>query len=491
MKKYRNNIKTYICLSITLLLCSCNKWLDVKPSDRLSETMLFSTQEGFQNALTGVYMEMNNTSVYGRTMTTEYLDILAQYYYVNTNKYLPYVNFQYTEENVKGSIESMWNKTYSLICNCNVIIDHCNSDGEKVLTPEYLAIIKGEALGLRAMMHFDMLRLFGPIYTEQTMSTKAIPYSTLSDQSVQPVLSAQEALKKVISDLNEASKLLKENDPIIVNGVMNSSDANGNYLRYRQYRMNYYAVQALLVRAYLWGNDKVNALQTVTALINEVESKKIFPFTSSTAITSTTNPDRIFSTEVIFALYNSQRSENIYEYNFTPTLGDDSQYILRAGGTYSAGRVTALYNDANDYRFKIWASTILDGKEIVYTNKFKEPSTNSSFRFMQPLIRMSEMYLTLAELTDNIDLANDCVNKIRSHRNCTSIISTSTTLNSNITSEFRREMIGEGQMFFYYKRFATLKLPDGTKTGKNNTRSVTIANYTMPLPDSEISTRNE
>jgi len=484
-------IMTYSCIVVALLLCSCNKWLDVKPSDRLSEEMLFSTPEGYQNALTGIYMEMNNTSVYGRTMTTEFVDILAQYYYVNTNKYLPYVNFQYTEENVKATIESMWNKTFSLICNCNVIIDRCNGDGASVLTPEYLAIIKGEALGLRAMMHLDMLRLFGPVYSEQTRTTKSIPYIKLSNQSVQPILTAEEALVSIITDLKEASALLKANDPIVTNGVMFSSDVNGNSLRYRQYRMNYYAVQALLVRAYLWGKDKDNALSTVTALIEEVEAKNTFPFSSSAAITSTTNPDRIFSTEVIFALYNSQRSENIFEYNFTPTLGDDSQYILRAGGTYSAGRVTALYNDANDYRFKIWASTILDGKEIVYTNKFKEPSSNSNIRYMLPLVRMSEMYLTLAELTDNIDLANECVNKIRSHRNCTSIASTTATLFTNITSEFRREMIGEGQMFFFYKRFTTPKLPDGTNTGKNNTRNVTLANYIMPLPDSEISTRTE
>jgi len=489
----KTKIKSLIfsCLAITLLLSSCNKWLDVKPSDRLSEDMLFSTPKGYLNALTGVYMEMNNTSVYGRAMTNEFLDILAQYYYINSNKYLPYVNFSYTDVNVKASIESMWNKTFSLICNCNVIIDRCNKYGTQILTPQYNAVIKGEALGLRAMMHLDMLRMFGPIYSDNTKSQKAIPYVTVSDQSVQPILTAEEVIGKIIADLKEASSLLEEYDPIIENGIMNSSDPNGNDMRYRQYRMNYYAVQALLVRAYMWEHDNTDALATVSALISDVESKNTFPFTSSSAIISTTNPDRIFSTEVIFSLYNSQRKTNIYEYNFTPALGDDSQTLLRAGGTFSTGRVTALYDDANDYRFKVWGTTVLDGKEIVYSDKYKEPSTNSSFRYMVPLIRMSEMYYAQAELTGDITVANDCINKVRSHRNCTSITSTSANLITNITAEFRREMIGEGQMFFFYKRNNAAKMPDGTNTGKNNTRSVTSVNYVLPLPDSEISTRTD
>ena len=491
MKKNIKTLMIYSSLVIALFATSCNKWLDVKPNDRLSEEILFSTVQGFQDALTGIYMEMNSTSSYGRTLSSEYVDILAQYYYVHTNKYLPYVNFNFADVNVKASIESMWQKSYSLISNSNVIIDRCNSDNGKVLNQTYNAIIKGEAIAIRAMIHLDMLRLFGPIYSETTKSVNAIPYVTVSDQTVQPILTAEQTINKIIDDLKEASALLKEYDPIITDGVMNSSDPNGNSLRYRQYRMNYYAVQALLVRAYMWANDKTNALSTVTALISEIEANNTFPFTAGSAVTSTTNPDRIFSTEVIFSLYNSKRKVNIYEYNYIPTLGDDSQTLLQAGGTFTSGRVTALYDDANDYRFKSWGSTLIDGKEIVYLDRFKEPSATSNIRYMVPLIRTSEMYLALAELTDDINIANDCINKIRSNRNCISIVSNSSNLSTNIAAEFRREMIGEGQMFFYYKRNNYVKIPDGTNTGKNNTRSVSESYYVMPLPDSEISTRKD
>ncbi len=168
-------------------------------------------------------------------------------------------------------------------------------------------------------------------------------------------------MAKIIEDLTEASALLRANDPIIENGVMNSSDPNGNSLRYRQYRMNYYAVQALLVRAYMWSKDNVNALATVTDLISEVEAKSTFPFTAASSITSTTNPT-VYFPRGIFSLYNSQRklifTNIILPLHWVMILNICS----KAGGTYSAGRVNALYDDANDYRFKMWGTTTLKEK---------------------------------------------------------------------------------------------------------------------------------
>lgn len=35
---------------------------------------------------------------------------------------------------------------------------------EVITTPGYYEIMKGEALGLRAFLHFDLLRMFGPVF---------------------------------------------------------------------------------------------------------------------------------------------------------------------------------------------------------------------------------------------------------------------------------------------------------------------------------------
>jgi hypothetical protein len=169
------------CLCLILLLGSCKKWIDVKPSDRLTEDQLFSTRQGYLNALNGIYIELTNAAIYGDKMTVSNLDVMAQYYVTSstTHKFYSYANFDYKSDTTKV-YDNMWKKAYELIINCNVIIERCGESGNEVLNGTYFGIVKGEALALRAMLHFDMLRLFGPIYTQADKDKPCIPYSTAS-----------------------------------------------------------------------------------------------------------------------------------------------------------------------------------------------------------------------------------------------------------------------------------------------------------------------
>ena len=58
---------------------------------------------------------------------------------------------------------------------------------------------------------------------------------------------------------------------------------------------------------------------------------------------------------------------------------------------------------------------------------------------------------------------------------------------TDISSEFRKEMIGEGQMFFFYKRQAMQSIPNGSATSGN--MNMLLKNYVVPIPDSEIDNR--
>ena len=122
------------------------------------------------------------------------------------------------------------------------------------------------------MLHLDMLRLFGPVYDETSKTTECIPYVTNTDAQISPLLSAEVVLESVIGDLKTALNLLKESDPILTDGVRNEGNSTGdNALNYRQFRLNYYAVKALLVRAYAWGHDESNALVTAEEILREVQ----------------------------------------------------------------------------------------------------------------------------------------------------------------------------------------------------------------------------
>lgn len=66
---------------------------------------------------------------------------------------------------------------YNVIANINNFLEYVDKNKDVLVTERYYETMKGEALGLRAFLHFDLLRMFGPIYKEHPAS-KAIPYRT-------------------------------------------------------------------------------------------------------------------------------------------------------------------------------------------------------------------------------------------------------------------------------------------------------------------------
>ena len=120
--------KLYILLSAVLLLAgsSCSDWLDVRPSDTLTQDELFAEGDGYRVTLNGVYRQMSETSLYGSALTWGYLDAAAQMYsswYLGTNTlYDKFAGFEYTDSKVEDVIDDIWSKMYNSIANCNKLI---------------------------------------------------------------------------------------------------------------------------------------------------------------------------------------------------------------------------------------------------------------------------------------------------------------------------------------------------------------------------------
>ena len=276
-------------------------------------------------------------------------------------------------------------------------------------------------------------------------------------------------------------------------GYRNEGNSIGdNALNYRRFRLNYYAVKALLVRAYAWGHDKSNALVTAEEILREVqvEGAEIFPFVTHAAATDVSKPDRVFSSEVMFSLYDSYRGTEIQDKLFLPTL---DQIYTFTGKRLELGKDYSFYASENDYRRNIWASYSNAGKLIDYHRKYEDITTSGAelLNKMVPLIRLSEIYLLAAEYTDDFVTAKGYLDRIRNSRNCPSSVATEPTLMEEITKECRREFLGEGQMFFFYKRRAEQQLPNGRFETDNDKQwiDMSMSNYVIPLPDSETDMR--
>lgn len=512
--KLKENIKIMlISAPLFMGLMSCSNWLDVNMEDRIMENTLYAENSGYLIALNGVYLKLND--LYSTHLTTGVMDVMAQYYNVTANTdhaYKIYANYNYEDVAFETRNGTIWGGMYEALANVNVILEHCN-ESNSALKKEYYPIVKGEALALRAMLHFDLLRLYGPVYDEASASTLCIPYQSDASRDIHPLLPAREVLEKVIADLEEAAALLKEGDPVIKDGVgitVPENDGVSNYdFSFRQLRLNYYAVQALLARAYLWGGNKAEAYRIAKNEIIDkvtVEGSEIFPWTTLESYSAAGKEDYMFSSEVFFAIYNSNRT-TIYSNLFTRALNPGSSRLTFIGAGLSGdSKIATFYDDENDWRRKMWNVAEPSDQEIkdaadkgetasasLYLEKYKDFDNTASFdgseiyRYMVPLIRLSEVYLIAAECTGDADEAWGYINEIRAHRECMDIGGDASQLSDAILKEFAREMIGEGQLFFYYKRLAKRELISGTSISEPYL--MLLSNYVWPLPKVETDKR--
>lgn len=480
-----------------LLLTSCNNWLDIDPEDRIMEENLFNSREGFMAALNGIYIEMNSSTLYGGRMTVSLFDVLAQYYTAampSEHAYSNYKNFSYDQASVKSTYSGIWDKYYNLIANCNTIIEHCDK-GKDLLGEEYYNIIKGEALALRALFHFEVLRIWGPIFKENPEMI-CIPYAETSKVEIRPLLAADAVYGKIKRDLLEAESHLAESDPIITEGPLFSAGAfgEGNDLRYRTTRLNYYAVQALLARAALYCEDRAVALEYARKVVTETqrEGEEVFPFVTR----GYDLEDRIYQSELLFAHYNLKRV-SLWDNYFSNNLSDAN--VLRVADDL----VDAIYEET-DYRYiHQWKKMRNPSNaEKYYFQKYAEVKILNSdteavkerkdrHRFLVPMLRISEMHYIIAECETDQALALQALNKVRNARALKEITDYS-LLAAELEKEYQREFIGEGQLFFYYKRQAKEKIPYGKGYGGNvNTITMTTEKYVPELPDSEKNNRVE
>lgn len=254
-----------------LALTSCNSWLDVTPQDTVDEDVLFSTGDGYRNVLNGVYKQMATPSMYGKELSWGMLDVMGQLYHQRAFssgvEYRAVASYKYTDKSVKPLIQDIWSLAYNSIANCNSIlakIDGTDStlfrsgNNEKML-------IKGEALALRAFLHFDILRLFAPAPDLQDQKTY-IPYFKTYPSTFEPDRSIKEVLEFVVNDLEAARSLVAPHDTIAWR-IMLRNDYRINYeetnpslnqdlfFKSRGHRMNYLAVCALLARVYNYMGD--------------------------------------------------------------------------------------------------------------------------------------------------------------------------------------------------------------------------------------------
>ena len=481
------HIFKYILFGILLTgIVSCNKdWLDVTASNQIKAKDQFSQPSGYKDALMGVYIGMTQPTSYAKDMTWNLVDILSRQYNNLTAAALYYgaQEFAYKNTRTMAKVDALWKQQYNTIANVNGILDELNKNSG-VLDKIDHSIIKGELLGLRAFLHFDLLRLYGDFnYANrpELAGKLTIPYVTTLSKDLSPQLSYQATFALMQKDITDALVLLKE-DPVykeIARPDDYFADANRDgFYNLRTQRMNYYAVKALQARVYTW-QGSAQDLQNAALAAEEVISK----FTAKLRNPSIpVGNDRILSSEQIFSL-NVTAFANIIGNIFDgeKLVNADALVILRAPAE-------SLFETSNpnigipDIRFN---SLLLLQTNGMTSQKYLYGPT-SAYRNLMPLMKLPEMYYIAAEAYLNTNLAKsiEYLNKVRASRGILEDISSGADIvkvKEELKKEYRKEFISEGQLFFYYKRNGVTQIP-----GLSAQIIVDDRIYRLPYPDNEI-----
>ena len=455
-----------IILMVSLFFISCENWLDVSPKSDIKVEDLFSTQEGFEDAVMGVYSLMTLPDVYGANLSFGYADVLAAYYTVGTKSaFYEASKYNYREAGEEGRLSSIWSLMYKGIANLNSILKHVD-ERQEVFGENDFYLYKGEVLALRAMLHFDLLRLFAPSM-KVGEKEKAIPYMDSYTHLAQPRLSVREVLDCVIRDLNEARDLMRPYDSFGPQYAEDEAeDTPASVDRYKS-RMRYYSATALLARVYLYAGETGKALTAAKEIIGEADGEMIpiFRMASNADVS-----DPLFEEEIVFALSKNNLADEIDAYFSdvaAATATDEGSRYLRMRLT-SKDKIYRSQNAADIEFREMWFMQAGNDKNYVTLSKYMSAGHIC-------LLRVSELFLIAAECAPSNADRLKYMNRYRVHRGLTEL----NEMGDAVHEEYRKEFIGEGQLFFYSKR------KNKSKIGPDDKTIVPEDVYVMPRPVAE------
>ena len=461
------------CLILLFATASCNDWLSVSPETEVKYDDHFAVKNGFKDQLTGIYISLCSENMYGAHLTYGMMDALGQQYtwrYQAGNYYYLH-RFEYDNPLSVSIIDGVWNNMYNAIANVNMLLKALEEKG-KVLNQEEQDIYKGEALALRAYLHFDLIRIFAKSH-KSGAGDQAIPYVKSISKQVTSLSTVSGALEQAKQDL-EAAKTLLANDPI------KTGKASNEFLGNRAFHLNYYAVCAELARVSLYMEDKAGAL----ANAEEVIKSKKFPWVERDKITTNTREERdgVFMSEAIFLLNNTNLKTLANKYLREGQSSDQFNVLISKPEVIDEIFETDLYGGF-DWRY-VYFFTDISGTYKANTRLWQYDNMSGAYKNRQPLLRISEMYLIAAECTTDKHQAVGYLNELRQHRGFDESFDLQTDirdtdLKTTIAKEYRKEFVGEGQWFFYCKRNDTAELPDASVPFSKSF-------YVLPTPQQEM-----
>jgi starch-binding outer membrane protein, SusD/RagB family len=464
--KYINITKFVLSLALVAGLGSCAKMLDIEPQQSIDAEVALNSSEGVQSATMGLYGILGQPSLYGTNLLM-LPELSGSEGYISW--FGTFVGYRHVANKTMLSDNTEATRTWM---NAYRAINHANNILESLSVVDEGARnrVEGEALFVRGILHFELVRLYAlPYVAGQNNSQLGVPYMTQGARTVEqasvrvPRNTVEQVYAGIINDLTRAESLLPESNARRADAFTAAAFLSRVYLQ----QGNYEAARDAAHRVIDSRRYSLNA-SVLTAFRNRNTGESVFEIQQN----EQNNAGRANDGMATFfaSLDGIGRGDirvnpafiNMYM-NPDSTVTDNRATIVE---DRSAPRGDAMFYLGRGRR-----------PNAIYVSKWDDPAQNL------PVVRLAEMHLTRAEA--NFRLGTEIgasplqdINLIRTRSNAQPLAQA--TL-QNILRERQLELAFEGHRIHDLKR---TQRPTGT-LAFNDPRLI------FPIPQREIDANDQ
>src|SRR6218665_2579802 len=430
------------------LLSRCENFVEAEPPrSQLSATAVFENYATANAAMSDIYARIRDAGLLsgrangGQLFTGAYGDDLVSYESGIYGTEPFYSNSLLASNN---NVTDFWNTTYAQVYAANSMLEGLAAT--TALSTQQHEQLQGEALFVRALLHFYLTGLYGDV-----------PYVTTTDYRINTVarrMLTAEVYQHCIADLETAVGLLPE-----------------NYTVAGRIRPNKHAAQALLARVYLYAGLWAESSNAASAVLN-----------NNTLYVCENDPEKVFlkdCTATIWQLMPSAAGKNTEE---------GLTYIFSSGPPPQVALNPKLMQafEPGDLRREKWTKTVTTGgNSWSHAFKYKQRNNTGTTVEYSIVLRLGELYLVRAEARarqGELIGAKEDLDKVRSLAGlgATAALSQQDLIDA-ILRERRVELFAE-----YSHRFLDLKRTGSLDAALSDKPGWDPTDKHWPLPQAEL-----
>lgn len=453
---------------LTLGFAGCEDFLVEDPLLSQSTELTLSDYRGLNNAVAGAYAPLAAGAWYGSFFVLD-AEMRAGNATIPTNtdftsgRMMVPFSMSYSSTTTSG----LWGLAYYVTSAANNVINNLEGKDVGDVTQQDLNNLEAEALFLRALSHFDMVRLYGHSYAKNP-SGMGVPIVLVTDATAEempPRNTVEDVYEQIITDLLRAEQII---DPDYVRGGVSASKAVATLP----------AIQALLSRAYLYTQQWQEAADYATKVIEDYD----FVLWTEAQLPNVWGRDVAGpGGEIIFEVFaNHSNSYDVWwesPAHMTNPIGyADCAAHEDLTSFYEAGDVRGdlFRTDPDNVSGSLW-TTKFPGKGL--GDAVSTPDANN-----MTVLRLSEMYLNRAEAIHNGAVVAGAtalgdINAIATNRGLAAYGSVGA---DRIFDERRKELAFEGHLWFDYARTNRASLRSDLPLAADDNR------WALPIPQREL-----